>query len=59
MPHTEYMSIKYSEITTLAPIHFGTCCGERPMLCPKCGFDLCVFCMDGCDMCDSEIDFSA
>ena len=53
------MFIKYSEIETLAPLNFDTCCGERMMLCPKCGFDLCVFCMDGCDECEAQIDWSA
>lgn len=52
-------TIAYSSIETLAPIHFSTCCGERMFLCPACGFDLCVFCMDACDECEATIVWSA
>ena len=50
-------TIAYSTITDLA-LPFDLCCDERMMLCPSCGTELCVFCMDGCDVCGSEIDFT-
>ena len=59
MPHTRDMKeIAYTNITEFAPIEFGNCCDERMMMCPACGFDLCVLCMDACDECGGVINFA-
>ena len=50
--------IAYTNITEFAPIEFGNCCDERMMMCPECGYDLCVLCMDACDECGGVINFT-
>ena len=50
--------IKYSEITEMSTLSCYNCDGERMYLCPSCGSDLCIFCMNDCADCGREIDFS-